>query len=188
MNKINFILKPIALLFLAVLGFSSCEKEDPIIPNEEELITTMTYTLTPVGGGDVVTFYFQDLDGDGGNDPIITNGVLKANSNYIGALQLLNETETPAGDISAEVEEEGESHQFFFIVDGNAISNTKISYTDEDANGNPIGLETTFSTTNASIGTLSIVLKHLPLKPNDGSLADAGGETDIQITFDVVIQ
>lgn len=188
MNKITFILKSIALIFLGLIILSSCKKEDPVIPNEEELITTMTYTLTPIGGGDAIIFNFQDLDGDGGNDPIITSGVLQENTNYIGSLELLNETETPAGDISSEVEEEGEDHQFFFIVEGDASSSVQIDYQDEDVNGNPLGLATTFATGNASSGTLTIVLRHKPLKPNNGSLVDAGGETDIQVTFDLNVQ
>lgn len=188
MKKISYIIKPVALFFLGVFILSSCKNEDPVIPNEEELITTLTYTLTPVGGGDAVIFSFQDLDGDGGNDPIITTGVLKENTNYSGALELLNETETPPGDITSEVEEEGVDHQFFFIVEGDAEGNAQINYEDEDANGNPLGLVTTLATTNASTGTLSIVLRHQPLKPNDGSLVDAGGETDIQVTFNLEIQ
>ena len=184
MNKINSILKPIALLFLAVFVLSSCEKEDPVIPNEEEVITTLTYTLTPVGGGDVVTFYFQDLDGDGGNNPIITSKPLKANTTYNGSIVLLNETETPAEDITDEVKDEDEDHQFFY----NAGSNAQITYKDEDEDGNPVGILTSLSTGESSTGTLTIVLRHEPLKPNDGTLTDAGGETDIEVEFDLVIQ
>ena len=188
MKNTYYLLKTITVTFVGILILSACEKEDPVIPNEEEVITTMTYTLTPVGGGNVATFYFQDLDGDGGNAPIITSNPLLANTVYSGTLQLLNEIETPSGDITEEVEEEGEDHQFFFTVDGNAIDNALVAYNDEDVNGNPIGINTTFTTSNASSGTLSIVLRHQPLKPNDGSLVDAGGQTDIQVIFDLIIQ
>ncbi len=184
MKNTYFLFKYIAVLFIGIITISACKKEDPIIPNEEELITTMTYTLTPVDGGDVVTFYFQDLDGDGGNNPIITSGVLTANTTYNGVLTLLNETESPAGDISAEVKKEGEHHQFFFDANANA----QITYQDEDVNGNPLGLLTSLSSGEISTSTLGIVLRHQPLKPNDGSLLDAGGQTDIQVTFDLIIE
>ena len=184
----NYLKKTFALLFIGLITLSSCEKKDPVIPNEEELITTMTYTLTPVGGGDAVIFNFQDLDGDGGNDPVITNGVLKTNTTYNGVISLLNETETPAGNITAEVEAEGEHHQFFYSIEGAASTTTEITYNDEDVNGNPVGISTSFTTTSASTGTLNIVLRHEPLKPNDGNLVDAGGQTDIQVTFDLDIQ
>ena len=42
------------------------------------------------------------------------------------------------------------------------------------------------STGEASSGTLTLTLRHEPNKPNSG-LADAGGETDIEVTFDVAV-
>ncbi|MFT5072516.1 MAG: hypothetical protein ACI8V8_002491, partial [Chitinophagales bacterium] len=93
-------------LILSILFLASCEK-DPVIPNEEELITTLNFELIPIGGGATVSFTFQDLDGDGGDAPIISGGILSANESYVGTLVLLNETENPADNISLEVEEEG---------------------------------------------------------------------------------
>jgi len=59
--------KYLLLTFLAgSLLITSC-KDDPEPPNEEEIITTVMYTLTPDGGGTSVTMSFEDLDGDGGN-------------------------------------------------------------------------------------------------------------------------
>ena len=48
------------LAFAVILAstLNSCKKEEPEIPNEEELITTLKYILTPVSGGDVKIFQF----------------------------------------------------------------------------------------------------------------------------------
>ena len=97
--------------FLLIAGmivfFNSCDKDhDPI--NEEELITTLVYTLTPRDGGDIVTLSFKDLDGDGGNAPTITSGTLKSGKTYDGVLNLLNESVTPADVITTEIQEEAE--------------------------------------------------------------------------------
>lgn len=170
------------MLFVSVL--SSCKK-DPIIPNEEELITTLTYTLTPVGGGSAVEFKFLDLDGDGGNAPIITEGVLLANTTYTGSLTLLNETETPADNITLEIAEEALAHQFFYHFSG---SDNTITITDVDADGNTLGLKTTFTTTQAGTEQLVITLRHEPTKPNNNNLMTAGGETDIEVTFNVEVE
>ncbi len=178
-------LKSISLLILSTIGFFSCNNDDPVIPNEDELITTVTYTLTPVGG-DVVVFSFQDLDGDGSNPPVITNGILAANTSYTGVLSILNETEIPAEDIGEEVADESDEHQFFYVHE--ASLNTTITYADEDVNGNPLGLETSLQTGDASTGELVITLKHQPKKPNNGTLVDAGGVTDVQVFFTVTIQ
>ena len=64
MKKFNKIVIS-GLVILSVLASCKKEKNDPIIPNEEEVITTLNYTLTPTGGGTAIVLSFQDLDGDG---------------------------------------------------------------------------------------------------------------------------
>lgn len=177
-----------AFLFFSMV-FIACEKDDPIIPNEEELITTVNYTLSPANGGNDIVLSFVDLDGDGGSDPIITGGTLAANQLYTGRLDLLNEAESPAESITEEIVEEDEDHQFFFESTINGMS---ISYTDQDANGNPVGLNTSIMTGGAATGSIKVILKHEPNKNadgvSDGDDTNAGGETDIQVIFPIDVQ
>lgn len=186
MKNLKFIF--ILNILFAVLFLNSCKDDDPVDENDEEVITTLTYTLTPTSG-DVVTLSFLDLDGDGGNAPTITGGTLQANMNYTGALDLKNEAETPAESITEEIEEEDLEHQFFFSVNG---ANLTVEYNDEDASGNPLGLATNLSTGDTSTGTLTVVLRHEPDKSGSGvstgDITNAGGETDIEVTFDITIQ
>jgi len=174
----------LAMLLMGFVAVScSDDDNDPVAVDEEEVITTMNVTLT--GSGGAITLQSQDLDGDGPNAPTITvSGDLLANTTYTGSIELLNETETPAEDITAEVREEDEEHQFFFSA-GGAISSA--DYDDEDADGNPVGLSFIITTGDAGSGTLQITLRHEPKKPNDGSLSDAGGETDIAQSFTVTV-
>lgn len=181
-----------AVPLFSILFFTACEKDDPDVPNEEELITTLIYTLTPDGGGNAVEFRFTDLDGDGGDAPVISNGTLAANTTYTGVITLLNEAETPAEDITEEVEEEDEEHQLFYQF-STFFTSGSFMYADADANGNPIGLVTTFETPDSMSGlTLTITLRHEPEKEavgvDLGLIDNAGGETDIEVTFDVTIQ
>ena len=181
-------IKTILSLALISIFFVSCSSDDdtPDPVNEEELITTMTVTLTPQAGGGDITLQSQDLDGDGPNPPVVTvSGPLSANTTYSGTVVLLNETENPAEDITQEVAEEDEEHQFFYLVSG-AISG--VTYTDQDGNGNPVGITFELTTGDAGTATLNVTLRHEPKKPNDGTLADAGGETDITQTFTVTVQ
>ena len=180
------------LALFSVLAFGSCKEddpEDPVIENEEEVITTLRFTLTPDGGGTPIVLLYTDLDGDGGDDPVITVENLAANTTYSGALELLNESESPAEDITEEIEEEDEEHQFFFST---TVSELDIAYADMDSNGDPIGLATTVTTGTANSGTLTIILRHEPDKGgagvSDGDITNAGGETDIEVTFDVVVE
>ena len=58
-----------------------------------------------------------------------------------------------------------------------------------DGDGNPLGLATSVVAGGATgSGTLTVTLRHEPKKPNDGTLTDAGGETDIEVAFPITIQ
>ena len=85
----------------------------------------------------------------------------------------MNELESPAEDITEEVEEEALEHQVFYNAT-NGIGT--ISYNDEDSEGNPIGLSFIFQsmTTNDPInGTITITLRHEPNKDGDGVSQDS---------------
>ena len=173
-----------ALLTLAMLG---CSDDDttPEIINEDELITTVILTLTP-DSGDQVVLTTIDLDGDGPDEPVTTVvGNFSENTQYQGAVQFLNETEDPAEDITQEVIEEADEHQVFYTISEGL--NIQTTYEDQDSQGNPLGVQITLSTGAASEGSLTLTLRHEPVKPNDG-LESAGGETDISTSFDVSIQ
>lgn len=179
------------LFILALSGtlFIACSDDDdsPEPVNEEEVITTMTITLVPQGGGTTITLQTRDLDADGPNPPEVTvSGNLAASTTYGGGIVVLNETETPPENITEEVEEEDDEHQFFFVVSGGLNATTE--YGNFDGDGNPLGTEFTLTTGDASAGNLAVTLRHEPKKPNDGTLSDAGGETDITETFSLTIE
>lgn len=182
-NKLIFALFIACTLFI----IPSCSPDDEL-PEEEEVITEVIWTLTPQGGGDVVMLTFLDADGEGGNDPVITGGTLAANTIYDGSITLANTIESPAEDITAEVAAEDKEHQFFFST---TVAGLTITYADADGDSNPVGLENTVTTTDAGQGTLGLVLRHEPDKNasgvSDGDITNAGGETDIEVTFDVEV-
>ncbi len=179
-----------SLLILAAVLMTGCKDDDntPEPVNEEEVITTLTITLIPQGGGTAITWQSRDLDGDGPNAPVVTTtgGNLTAGTTYGGAVVLLNETETPPENVTTEVEEEDDEHQMFFIAGGGLDVTT--AYANFDGNGDPLGTLFTLTANTASTGTMNVVLRHEPTKPNDGTLAGAGGETDISVTFDVEVE
>lgn len=182
-------IKLLALLFVSSLTVLSCSSDDDHNDghdHEEELITTVIYTLTnSSNSADVVTLTFTDLDGEGGADGTYDiSGPFTAGATYTGAIQLWNATENPAENITEEVEAEGDEHEFFY-------SNTAgltITKTDNDSNGNPLGIETTVVAGTAGTGSITVILKHEPTKPNDNTAAGAGGSTDVEVTFSVQVQ
>lgn len=183
--------KPFLFMALLVL-VASCSDDDDNTPeeiNEEEVITTLTITLTSPGNPDIV-IQSRDLDGDGPNAPMITGGTLAANTTYTGSIVALNELETPAEDITEEVAEEDDEHQFFFqSISGANITTT---YLDFDGDGNPLGINFTLATGDASMGTLRVTLRHLLDKfatgVSGGDITNAGGDTDIEVDYPITIQ
>ncbi|WP_425236909.1 type 1 periplasmic binding fold superfamily protein [Ulvibacterium sp.] len=191
----------ISLFTLIFVLLVSCSDDDdaPEQINEQEVITTMTITLVPEGGGTTVALQTRDIDADGPNPPEVSvSGNLAANTSYVGSIVLLNETETPVENVNEEIEGEANEHQYFFIVGGGL--NATVDYADDESDyvsaetgenfttTNPVGILFELTTTDASTGTLAVTLRHEPKKPNDGTLADAAGETDITETFTVVIE
>lgn len=176
-------------LLIGVFLLVACGDKDPPKPtNEEEIITTLRYTLIPAQGN-AVTLSFQDKDGGGGNTPVVTGGTLAKNTVYTGKIEVLNEQKLPAEDITKEVKEEGKEHQFFFK---STIAGLTVAYSDKDADNNPLGLETKVTTTDAGKGKLTVTLRHKPKKSadkvSDGDITNAGGETDIEVTFDIEVK
>jgi hypothetical protein len=184
------LIKNIVILAFIVSIFTACsETEDPVVINEEEVITTVRATLVPQNGGNEITLESRDLDGDGPNAPVISvSGNFDASTTYDATLKILNETESPADDITLEILEEDEEHQFFFSFTNDIATAT---YNDQDSNGDPIGVHFNLLTGTANTGSFTITLRHEPNKSadnvNTGNITNAGGETDVQVTFEITV-
>lgn len=188
-------LKYMTMALFAAAAITGCKKDEDDVapptqpPNEEEVITTLRLTFTPNGGGATKVMHFVDLDGDGGNAPVITADTLSATTTYSVSIEVLNESESPAEDITAEITAEDEEHQFFFQVSG---ANATVAYADADGNLQPIGLLTLWTIGAVSSGNVIVTLRHEPNKGaagvSNGDITNAGGETDIEVTFPLVIE
>jgi len=184
-------IKNLAIIAFFATTFIACSNDDDPIPvNEEELITTVTATLVPQGGGTTITLVNKDLDGDGPNLPETTvSGNFATNTSYTGTLSILNETVSPADNITLEIKEEDKDHQFFFSFTNSIATAT---YGDVDGDGNPVGLEFNLETSASGSGNFTITLRHEPNKlgsgVSSGDIANAGGETDVQVTFGITVE
>lgn len=175
-------------LFLAMslaLGFTSCDKDDDVDPNEEELITTLKVSLLPSGSTTPLVFTFKDVDGPAGAPPAQFDSIIvDANKSYAATVQFLNESETPAEDITAEISAEADDHQVYFASTGASIN---VSNLNNDSKGLPLGLTSTWQTGTAGTGKMKITLKH---KPGTKAAGDpvSKGETDVEVEFNVRIK
>lgn len=182
----------------SVFTLASCDDDDPVKEDVPELITKATLTFTPVGSsGAVITATATDPDGEGVNDLTVDGPInLAAGATYTLTISLINELADPNDEeynITEEVEEEGDEHMFFFGWTGDVFADPTgngnidnradgVNYEDEDVNGLPLGLTTSWTTSAASNGTFRVVLKHQPDLKTTTSGFDTG-ETDLDVTF-----
>jgi len=176
-------------VLLAGVLLTSCGKDDPE-PNEEEVITTMKLTFVPVGGGTTLTYQFDDPDGPGGVAATQDEIVLAPSKSYGVTLQLLNKTETPAEDITIEVQSESDAHRFYY--EPTAASNITVSGLGNDGNGVPLGITSTWATGAVATGKVKVTLRHYPGNPPGkvaGDLVNSTkSSTDIEVDFNTKIQ
>lgn len=172
--------------------------------NENEVITTVVLTFTPTSGTPV-TATFNDADGDGGGAPTV-DPVNLAPGAYTMKVQFQNRLETPAEEITEEVDAEHDVHLVLYTgsaVVGPATSNTSgplmHSYSDMDGNGLPVGL-TNDVVASAGTGQLTVTLRHMPPEEppqksattladvKSGGVDAIGGSTDASVNFAVTVQ
>jgi hypothetical protein len=184
-------------LFKVVMGIlisstmiTACKKDSVEEPNDEEIITTMKLTFVPVGGGATLTYQFKDPDGPGGAAPTQDQIVLAPSKAYNVTVQLLNETKTPAEDITVEVAAEADAHRFYY--EPAVGSNIVVSGLNNDGNGVPVGITGTWTTGAVATGKVKVTLRHYGGTPPGKAVGDlvnsSKSSTDIEVEFNTRIQ
>ena len=177
---------------LILLAFVACKEDNPSDPgggNDQELITKVILTLTENGTSNTVTATFNDPDGGGGAAPTITVLSLKAGSTYTGKIELKDESKNPVEDITEEVKEEADAHQFFYTPQGALAGRITVTVTDKDSKNLPVGLEFTVAVsagaavTGSAANSLNVALNHFEATTKTGT--SRGPETDVEINFPV---
>ena len=198
-------LQLLAILFsvITIIGCSNNDDDAPEKENEVEVFTDVTLIFTNTADiSDVVRASAQDPDGTGIQELQILNAItLAADTEYTLTYEILNALD-PADveNIGDEILEEDNEHQFFYSFTEGAFTNPTgngnidtaadpINYNDQDENGNPVGLSTTWITasTTSSVKSFTVRLQHQP----DVKTATSGsndGDTDFALTFALNIQ
>lgn len=194
-------LKKVSLYLLALVafGFASCESEDPTQENDGEVITDVTLKFQELNAsnalvGSVLSFKASDPQGiEVGKTPTIQSISLAKGKKYQMTIEVTNAIK--GEDITQEILTEAAAHQFFFL--GQVFDSSFFTIQYADAGGIALGLKTTV-TVSSSTGTnnsnMRVVLRHELNKsfpgarnPNFANFAQAGGETDFDITFPVIL-
>lgn len=172
----------IAMALLSVITFGACSEQE----DEGELITTVKLSLS-VAGGTPMVHTWQDLDGLGGNAPILPDTIklgqiTPGGSAYLGTLEFWNEQNGTKEDITLEVKNEAQDH--FVCYETSSLSlppaGLSIAAIDKDKNNLPIGLSTEWQPMGKDFGVVIVRLKHQPGIKNGTC---AVGDTDVEVIF-----
>ena len=201
MKKNIFKLNILLYSLLSLVIFTACEDDD-VVPEEEEeeeVITDVTLIFTSDAGA-VVTASAQDPDGEGVQELVVLDEIqLQAGTNYTLTFDIMNNLETPGEDIGDEIAEEDDEHQIFFAWTEGAFSNPTgngnidnasdpVNYNDADGNGNPLGLNTSWTAGDpTTAASFTVRLQHQPdVKTSTSGAND--GDTDFELQFRLTIQ
>lgn len=201
MKKNIFKLNILLYSLLSLVIFTACEDDD-VVPEEEEemeVITDVTLIFTSDAGA-VVTASAQDPDGEGVQELVVLDEIqLQAGTNYTLTFDIMNNLETPGESIGEEIAEEDDEHQMFFAWTEGAFSNPTgngnidnasdpVNYNDADGNGNPLGLNTSWTAGDpTTAASFTVRLQHQPdVKTSTSGAND--GDTDFELQFRLTIQ
>ena len=201
MKKNIFKLNILLYSLLSLVIFTACEDDD-VVPEEEEemeVITDVTLVFTSDAGA-VVTASAQDPDGVGVQELVVLDEIqLQAGTNYTLTFDIMNNLETPGESIGEEIAEEDDEHQIFFAWTEGAFSNPTgngnidnasdpVNYNDADGNGNPLGLNTSWTAGDpTTAASFTVRLQHQPdVKTSTSGAND--GDTDFELQFRLTIQ
>jgi hypothetical protein len=174
-----------ALAILGMMTFAaSCKPDQPVDPNEEELITKVQLTFIDASNAtNTFTAIYSDPDGDGGAAPVRFDSItLDSGKTYNVRVALYDESDpNNIGNITDEVQAEADQHLFCFTATG---VNITVQKTDSDGTF-PIGITSNWTAGGPGTGTMRVELRHQPDGQKDGTCTP--GATDVQLDFPVVI-
>ena len=164
-----------AVLIGSTLVFTSCKKDNG---DAQENLNVVKLRIGST------TFTWSDTDGIGsGKAPVIDTIKLAPNAAGDFTIDILDGSVTPAKDYTAEIIAEKDAHLFVLTVKTANLTPSALSI---DSKSKAFAQSGKMTAGAASVGTLQIILKHLP----DKSAANPAitGETDIDVAFPVVIK
>lgn len=174
------------LTSLSLIFVQSCSDDhDDDHDHENELITTAKLSFTNTTSNTIQTFSWRQPGGPG---TAITFDTIRLypDSTYFTSIQVLDESKTPATDITPEIRLLKDEHQFFYYSGTNRLV---ISNLDKDNKNFPLGLTFTAQTSlnGNEVSQLRVVLKHYTDAAPKTTDPQAGS-TDLDISLPLIVK
>jgi hypothetical protein len=179
----------IAIAF-AVLMLNACKKEETTVappdPENEVITTVKLVAINVADTTEIVTGQWKDITPNDGN-PDVSQArlVLKKNAIYKVSATFLDETKSPAADITTEITERANYHLVCYApAAGLALTVVRTDY-DNNTPKLELGLKTTFTTGGITNGNLQVSLHHQPTGKNGTDCSI--GSSDAEVNFSINI-
>ena len=162
---------------------SKAEKNVTEQPDNELLTTVELKAVNTTDATDTPSAKWASIPG-GSLDTSRAILNLKKNASYNVSVMFLDESKTPASDLTGEIRARGNYHLVCFNVSGGLT--LAVSPTDHDSNSPalPIGLSDLLTTGAASAGRLEVILHHQP-NVKTGDCAPGSIDADVNFTVNI---
>jgi hypothetical protein len=181
------------------------DEDDHDHDHDHGLITAIVLDFES-DSGETMSARWEDPTGDG-SGVTVDDIMLTAGASYDVSVEVLNQLEEPVEDVTLEILELADEHQFFFTGAGvtgpgsdSGSAVVEHSYNDTDNQGLPLGVDNIFNALEAGSGDMEVTLRHMPPESGEPIKYDGmagtvaadgfsaiGGSNDIQVTFNVQV-
>lgn len=189
MKRSSIVLFTLSLLL--TVAWSSCSKDEKNVqapaPDNEVITTVQLKAVNTTDPTDTPSAKWVKLNPADTSAPDLTHAYmhLRPNASYTVQVYFLDETKSPADNITTEIKDRGNYHLVCFSPASGL--NLSVTATDHDTNtpSYPIGLSNVFNTTGTSSGNLEVTLHHQPnLKNGDCAPGSIDADVNFAITID----
>jgi hypothetical protein len=186
-NKLSFLTLLLAGYFM--LGITACSKhdehDDHDHDHENELITTVKLYVIETGTSDTVSYAWKQVGGPG-TAIVVDSMLLKQGKIYEVFTEVLDESKTPANNITEAIRKDANSHRFVYTSN---ISSLLLHVLDFDTQSPAMELGLKFRITSPDVmgsGNLKCVLKHYTSSEPKTKGVNTGS-TDIEVQFPLFV-
>jgi hypothetical protein len=190
MKHLLAVLTGVIMITYCALTTVGCKKEsNPETPPptvEHPPATTVTFYLKDSSGTTILdSCVVRDTSLVHGQPPLVGQLDVTAGTIYRGKFKLVDESQSPPVDLTADVISEKDAHLFRFRYTGADTTRVVVSDRDLDSHGLPFGLnfKVTVTAGGAANGNLHVVLEH----HDDGNKAGTVFDLDLDRDFPVAI-
>jgi hypothetical protein len=174
----------IVCVLFAVMAFLYSCKTDPPLSGTEHISTTYVIA-TDLSDLSIDTFVYVNFDYNQGLPARYIDSIrLKAHTTYSVRLKLLEEAVNPTQDLTDSITAMGDKHLMLYNMDPTS-GMISVKIIDKDSKGLPIGLMSTWKTSDTTSGYLRLILRHQPGVKNG---TQTPGLTDFEADYPVVVR